>query len=167
MYMSNTDSDVLLYIKSQEHYVLLAGRWYAGSKLQGPWQYVPGEELPPDFGRIPEDSEMGTVLYAVPGTDIAKEAVLDAQIPQTAAIDRKKATLSVEYDGEPKFEAIKGTKMAYAVNTAPRSSVLRRHITPATKPYGSSQTVPKVRGAWRRPCRMRYTPFRRNPPYTR
>jgi hypothetical protein len=118
LYMSNTDSDVLLHIKSQQYYVLLAGRWYASAKLEGPWRYVPGEELPADFARIPEDSEMGTVLYAVPGTDVAKEAVLDAQIPQTAAIDRKKATLSVKYDGKPKFETISGTKLAYAVNTA-------------------------------------------------
>jgi hypothetical protein len=118
LYMSNTDSDVLLDINKQEHYVLLAGRWYASTKLDGPWRYVPGDKLPPDFAKIPEDAELGTVLYAVPGTDIAKEAVLDAQIPQTAAIDRKKATLSVEYDGEPKFEAIAGTQMTYAVNTA-------------------------------------------------
>jgi len=118
LYVSNTDSDVLMHIGSQQHYVLLAGRWYASAKLEGPWRYVPGEKLPPDFARIPEDSEMGTVLYAVPGTDVAKEAVLDAQIPQTAAIDRKKATLSVEYDGEPKFEKISDTKLVYAVNTA-------------------------------------------------
>ena len=67
--MSNTDSDVLLHIGSQQYYVLLAGRWYAGAKLEGPWGYVPGDKLPPDFAKIPEDSEMGTVLYAVPGTD--------------------------------------------------------------------------------------------------
>jgi hypothetical protein len=118
LYMSNTDSDVLLHITSQQFYILLSGRWYASAKLEGPWQYVPGEELPPDFARISEDSEMGTVLYAVPGTAVAKEAVLDAQIPQTAAIDREKATLSVEYDGKPEFETISGTKMTYAVNTA-------------------------------------------------
>ncbi len=118
LYVSNTDSDVLYHIKEKKYYVLLSGRWYAGTKLDGPWRYVPGEKLPPDFARIPEDSEMGTVLYAVPGTDVAKEAVLDAQIPQTATVERKKATLNVEYDGEPKFEDIKGTKMAYAVNTA-------------------------------------------------
>jgi hypothetical protein len=118
LYMSNSDSDVLLDINNQEHYVLLAGRWYASAKLDGPWRYVPGEKLPPDFAKIPEDAELGTILYAVPGTDIAKEAVLDAQIPQTAAIDRKKAQLTVEYDGDPKFEKIKGTQMKYAVNTA-------------------------------------------------
>lgn len=117
LYMSNTDSDVLLHIKDQKYYVLLAGRWYISAKMEGPWQYVPGEKLPSDFAKIPEDAEMGTVLYSVPGTDVAKEAVLDTQIPQTAAVDRKKAKLTVEYDGDPKFEKIKGTKMKYALNT--------------------------------------------------
>jgi hypothetical protein len=118
LYMSNTDSDVLLHIKNQQHYILLSGRWYASAKLEGPWKYIPGEKLPSDFARIPEDSQLGTVLYAVPGTEVAKEAALDAQIPQTATVDRKKATLSVEYDGKPKFESIEGTSMKYAVNTA-------------------------------------------------
>ena len=118
LYMSNTDSDVLMDIKKQEYYILLSGRWFVSKKMEGPWKYVAGDKLPADFAKISEDSEMGTVLYAVPGTDVAKEAVLDAQIPQTASVDLKKATLSVEYDGEPKFETITGTKMTYAINTA-------------------------------------------------
>ncbi len=118
LYMSNTESDVLMHIREQNYYILLAGRWYKSSKMQGPWSFVDGKDLPKDFTKIPEESEMGTVLYAVPGTDFAKEAVLDAQIPQTATVDRSNAKLQVEYDGEPKFEKIKGTSMLYAVNTA-------------------------------------------------
>jgi hypothetical protein len=118
LYMSNTDSDVLLHLTRQLHYVLLSGRWYAGNSLQGPWMYVPGDELPEDFSKIPEDEQMGTVLYAVPGTELAEEAVLDAQIPQTATIERKNASLDVEYDGKPEFVAIEDTNMEYAVNTA-------------------------------------------------
>ena len=117
LYVSNTDSDVLKSIKDQSYYVLLSGRWYASRNLNGPWEYVPGEDLPEDFSSIPEESEIGTVLYAVPGTDVAEEAVLDTQIPQTAAVDRKKATLSVEYDGDPEFETIEGVNLSYAVNT--------------------------------------------------
>jgi len=60
---------------------------------------------------------MGTVLYAVPGTDLANEAVLDAQIPQTATIERDNASLDVEYDGKPEFEAIEETSMSYAKNS--------------------------------------------------
>jgi len=118
LYMSNTESDVLLDINKQKYYVLLSGRWYISSKMQGPWKYVAGESLPKYFAHIPEDSNMGTVLYAVPGTDIAKEAVLDAQIPQTAAINRNLAHLEVEYDGEPVFKPILSTALSYAVNTA-------------------------------------------------
>ncbi len=118
LYMSNTDSDVLMDIKQQQYYILLSGRWYVGKKVEGPWTYVPGEKLPKDFAKIPKNSNLGTVLYAVPGTDVAKEAVLDAQIPQTAAIDRSKAALKVEYDGEPKFEQVSDTSMKYAINTA-------------------------------------------------
>ncbi|MDH3673427.1 MAG: carbohydrate-binding family V/XII [Gammaproteobacteria bacterium] len=118
LYVSNTDSDVLMDTKTQEYYVLLSGRWFASKSLEGPWRYVTVQDLPEEFKKIPEDSEMGTVLYAVPGTDVARESVMDTQIPQTAAIDRKKASLTVEYDGKPKFEKIKGTQMRWAVNTA-------------------------------------------------
>ncbi|MEE8528729.1 MAG: carbohydrate-binding family V/XII [Gammaproteobacteria bacterium] len=117
LYMSNTDSDMLLHLTNQQHYVLLAGRWYTANSLDGPWWYVPGEELPQDFANIPEDNQMGTVLYAVPGTALAEEAVLDAQLPQTATIERKKAGLDVEYDGDPEFEEIQDTTMEYAANT--------------------------------------------------
>jgi len=117
LYMSNTESHVLMDVTSQKHYVLLAGRWYVAKSMQGPWSFVPGDKLPKDFSRIPEQSKMASVLYAVPGTQAAREAVLDAQFPQTAMIDRKKAKLKIEYDGPPKFEKIEGTKMTYAVNS--------------------------------------------------
>lgn len=118
LFISNTDSDVLMHTTAQEYYILLSGRWYVGKSLEGPWAYRPVTDLPDDFKEIPEDSELGTVLYAVPGTDVAREAVLDAQVPQTAAIERKNANLTVEYDGEPTFEGIDGTAMQWAVNTA-------------------------------------------------
>ena len=80
--------------------------------------FTESAELSEDFAKIPEDSEMAMVRYAVPGTEEASEAVLDAQMPQTAVVDRNKASLTVEYDGEPKFEAVEGTKLTYVVNTA-------------------------------------------------
>ncbi|MEA3333895.1 MAG: hypothetical protein U9Q58_09885, partial [Pseudomonadota bacterium] len=118
LFLSNSDSDVFMLIESQEIYILLAGRWFASKSLDGPWHYVPGEKLPADFAAIPEDSELATVLYAVPGTNAAREAVLEAQIPQTARVDRKKVDLEVEYDGKPRFETITGTRMIYAINSA-------------------------------------------------
>ena len=118
LYLSNSDSDVFMLIESQEIYILLAGRWFSSKSLNGPWQYVPGEKLPADFAAIPEDSELATVLYAVPGTKAAREAVLEAQVPQTARVDRKKVDLVVKYDGNPRFETVTGTRMIYATNSA-------------------------------------------------
>jgi hypothetical protein len=118
LYVSNTESDLLMDINGQNYYVLLAGRWYTTRDLDGPWSYTAGEDLPTDFKAIPESSEVNTVLYAVPGTKAAEEAVLDAQMPQTAAVDPSKASLSVEYDGAPSFKDLDGTSLDYAVNTA-------------------------------------------------
>jgi hypothetical protein len=62
-------------IKSQQYYVLLAGRWFRAKSLVGPWEWVPGEQLPGDFPRIPPDSPKGHVLASIPGTEQAREAV--------------------------------------------------------------------------------------------
>ena len=116
--MSNTPSEVFMEVRSQQYYVLLAGRWYQSRSLEkGPWTYVPSENLPQDFKRIPPGSSKGHILAFVAGTTEAEEAVLDAQIPQTTAVKRNEAKLSVTYDGNPKFEPIKNTDMQYAVNT--------------------------------------------------
>jgi len=118
LYMTNTESDVVLDISTQTYYVLLAGRWYTSKSLEkGPWTFMGNDELPADFARIPPKSDMGNLLTSVAGTQEAKEAVLESHIPQTAAVDRATATLTVTYDGEPKFSPIEGTSMSYAVNT--------------------------------------------------
>mgnify|MGYP001820168124 FL=1 len=98
-------------------YVLLSGRWFRSKSKDGPWTFVPADELPEGFSNIPPASDIGGLRTSVAGTPEAEEAVLDAQIPQTAAIKRSEASLSVEYDGSPKFESIPGTEVAYAVNT--------------------------------------------------
>lgn len=118
LYVSNTESDVLMDIKKQQYYILLSGRWYNSKSLEGPWEFISGDALPEDFSNIPQESDLTTVRYAVPGTEEAEEAVLDAQIPQTAAVERKSTTLTVEYDGEPIFKVIEGTKLSYATNSA-------------------------------------------------
>lgn len=118
LYMSNTESDVFMEMTSQQYYVLLAGRWFVADALSGPWSFVRSDRLPADFAKIPPDSEKANVLAQVAGTPEAKDAVQEACIPQTARIDRAKATAKVEYDGEPKFAAIDNTSLEYAVNTA-------------------------------------------------
>lgn len=117
LYVTNSDDDIFMTIDQQKYFILLAGRWYTSSSLNGPWLYTASDKLPEDFARIPEGSEKDIVLASVAGTEAARDAILDAQIPQTAAVDRKTATCTVTYDGEPKYEQIKGTMLYRAVNT--------------------------------------------------
>ncbi|MEI7501005.1 MAG: hypothetical protein WCK84_11230 [Bacteroidota bacterium] len=118
LYMTNTDNNIFMTIDKQLYYILVSGRWYKATTLTGPWTYTASDKLPADFAKIPEGSEKDIVLASVAGTDAAKEAVMDAQIPQTASVDRKSAACAVKYDGDPKFEQIKGTLLYRGVNTS-------------------------------------------------
>ncbi len=120
--VTNSESDLLREVASQEIYVLLAGRWYSARTEAGPWQFRRPDELPEAFARIDPDSDYGYLLVWVAGTEMANEAALDAAVPQTAAIKRD-ATIEVSFDGEPKFEPVEETTLYYAVNT--ESQVLR------------------------------------------
>ena len=118
LYVSNTESDVLMDVASQQHYILLSGRWYTSKGLAGPWSFVAPDKLPGSFASIPASSEKGKVRAQIPGTQEAQEAVIDAMLPQTAAVKRSEAKLAVEYDGEPEFKPIEKTSIQYAVNTS-------------------------------------------------
>ena len=117
LYVKNTETPWLRELVTGNMYVLLSGRWYRSRTQEGPWTFVRADELPPSFKDIPPASDIGGLRTSVAGTEEAEEAVRDAAIPQTAAIKRSEASLSVEYDGKPKFEKIKGTDVSYAVNT--------------------------------------------------
>ena len=120
LYVKNSDNDIFVDTHTQQYYVLLSGRWYTSNALNenSQWQYVASNQLPPDFAKIPEGSPKDDALASVAGTEAAREAVMDARIPQTAKIDRKTATTHVEYDGAPQFKPIEGTQLQYAVNTS-------------------------------------------------
>ncbi len=119
LYVNNTENNIFLDSKTQEHIVLISGRWFKSKSLtEGPWTYVPSKNLPADFARIPESSVKGFVLVNVAGTPQAQEALNEMYIPQTAAIDREKATTEVAYDGDPNWERIPNTDLDYAVNTS-------------------------------------------------
>jgi hypothetical protein len=117
LYVANTESPWLRYLPTGDMYVLLSGRWYRSKVEAGPWTFVKADELPAAFAEIPPASDIGGLRTSVAGTPEAGDAVREQAIPQTAAIDRKSAMLTVEYDGKPKFEKIEGTDVSYAVNT--------------------------------------------------
>jgi hypothetical protein len=118
LYVTNTEADVIREIPTQSIYVLLSGRWFRASSFNGPWKFVRGDQLPMSFRMVPPDSPKGNILASVSGTDQSDDAIADAEIPQTTAIQRNATDLDVMWDGLPQFEPIAGTNMRYGVNTA-------------------------------------------------
>ena len=117
LHVTNSGSSLFMNTANQSYYVVISGRWFISTTFQGPWQFVPANQLPSDFANIPETAPAGTVLASVAGTPQAGEAAISATIPQTATISRN-ATTEVSYDGSPQFEPIETTQLAYAKNTA-------------------------------------------------
>ena len=114
--MNNTESDIFMDVKSQHYFLVVSGRWFSASSMKGKWNYVASDALPKSFQDIPPESKYVDVRAYVAGTDEAAEALMDAQIPQTAAVKRGVVEIDVVYDGAPKFENIGGTALSFAVN---------------------------------------------------
>jgi len=118
LYIRNTDSDVFLETRTQTRYLLFAGRWYRSPQSKDAWEFVASDQLPADFSRIPITSEKRHVLACVAGTPQAREAVQNADIPQTEAVKPGPVPeLQSTYDGEPQFTDIPDLGLQYAVNT--------------------------------------------------
>ena len=118
LWASNTTSDVLIDTSSNTYYALLAGRWFRGPGLSGPWTFVASNALPADFARIPPASLAGAVLPTVAGTPQAQAAVIENSIPQTATVPLKGGpTFTPNFDGAPNFVPVTGTALTYAINS--------------------------------------------------
>jgi hypothetical protein len=116
-WVSNTESDVFRMGTTGAVYYLVAGRWFTASDFTGPWTFAT-PTLPADFKKIPMEHERSRVLASVPGTDQAIEAVLIAQIPQTARVNKKEIKApDVAFQGDPQFAPIEKTTVQRAVNT--------------------------------------------------
>jgi hypothetical protein len=118
LFARNTTNDVFMEIANQRYFVVFNGRWYSSTALDGKWEYRAANTLPTSFSRIDSGSAKGHVLKFVSGTPQSRNAVLDAQIPTVVAVEKSKATLSVTYKGDPRFENVSGTNMKYAVNAS-------------------------------------------------
>jgi hypothetical protein len=117
LWVSNTESDVFRMGKAGPVYYLVAGRWFSAPDFTGPWTFAT-PSLPADFKKIPLEHDRSRVLASVPGTDQAAEAVLLAQIPQTARVKKKEAKApDIAFQGDPQFAPIEQTTVQRAVNT--------------------------------------------------
>jgi hypothetical protein len=117
LWVSNTESDVFRAGRTGPVYYLVSGRWFSAPDFTGPWTFAT-LSLADDFKRIPLEHPRSRVLASVPGTTQALEAVLLAQVPQTARVSRTQVNApDVVYQGEPQFQPIEKTTVARAVNT--------------------------------------------------
>lgn len=117
LWVDNTESDLFRVGKDGPFFYLVTGRWFRAPAITGPWTFAT-PELPEDFKRISLEHPRSRVLASVPGTQQAAEAVLLAQVPQIARVNRKEVTApEVTYNGDPEYEAIQGTQLERAKNT--------------------------------------------------
>ncbi len=119
LWASNTAADAFVDTTNNDYYVLIAGRWYKGPGINGPWTYVAANALPADFARIPKKGPASVVLSSVAGTPEAKEALIANTIPQDATISRTNGPkFTPSFDGAPQYRAIPGTSLQYVVNSS-------------------------------------------------
>jgi len=157
LWVSNASGDVIMDADNNHYYLLVSGRWFTAASIDGPWSYVPSNDLPDEFRKIPANSPAAAVLTAVAGTPQAKEAVIANSIPQTAVIPRKGAPEFVPViDGSPQLRPIEGTPLQYVWNSpdaiieiAPGSFYALRNgvwfaATTLAGPWAVATSVPQV-----------------------
>ena len=118
LWISNTESDVFRLGPTGPVFYLVAGRWFTAPNINGMHWTFATPALPEEFKKISLEHPRSRVLASVPGTHQAAEAVLLAQVPQIARVNRKEIQApEVIYQGEAQYEPIQGTQLQRAVNT--------------------------------------------------
>src|SRR5262245_10315885 len=117
LFVKNTSADIVKDLNNQQIYVLVTGRWFRAPGFTGPWEYVPGTNLPPDFAKIPNDSPKENMKASIPGTSQAQEAIIAAEIPQMATVNRANTQFTPKINGSPELKLIEDTPLSYVFNS--------------------------------------------------
>ncbi len=127
-YATNTTGNVFKLTTDAQTYVLLAGRWFRAPSLNGPWQFVPGKQLPADFAKIPDTSPKENVKASIPGTIQAAEALAANRVPETAQVPRTNHLQAPQFDGPPQLRPVNGTPLHYVINSGTPIIEINDHL---------------------------------------
>jgi hypothetical protein len=117
LYVENTTANVFKLLSDQDFYVLIAGRWFKGQSVDGPWQFVPANHLPRDFANIPDTSPKENVKACVAGTSQANEALIANSIPESTKVPLSAQMQDPHIDGPPVIQPIAGTTLHQVANS--------------------------------------------------
>jgi hypothetical protein len=99
MAVANTESDLFFHPQTNLYYLLVSGRWFTASEIEGPW--TAAGPLPEEFAKIPRDHVRGHVVWCVPGTPEAAEACALASLEERVTVN-KYAPAQVLFEPEGK-----------------------------------------------------------------
>ncbi|HUL03770.1 MAG TPA: hypothetical protein VLV16_11135 [Gemmatimonadales bacterium] len=105
-YAVNTNWDLFKQASGDTLYLRYLEVWMTAPTLKGPW--VPVKKLPETFKNFPADSNWAEVRKNVPGKRASDDLVVFVSL--------KPAEL-IAFDGDPKFEPIKNTRLLWVSNT--------------------------------------------------
>ena len=147
VYVANTTGNVFKLLTDQQTYVLISGRWFRAPSLDGPWQFVPADHLPPDFAKIPDTSPKENVKASVPGTEQATEALIANSIPESTKVPRNTQMQNPQIDGPPSLQPIPGTPLHYVANSGTPIIEVNQQSWYACQ-NGVWYAAPSVNGPW-------------------
>lgn len=134
----------------QEHgryHLLVAGHWLSATALDGAWS---AETAPPSAVlQAAEQAEKAKQVDTLDHpTDALKQTLAAGKLPQIVLRTQPSELISI--DGDPQFEAIPGTQLAYVVNTSADVFVDQtQDSTWYVLISGRWFTAPSTNGPWR------------------
>jgi hypothetical protein len=112
----NTESDLFLHLPTNLYWLLVGGRWFSASDLDGPWTLA--DQPPADFAQMPRDNIRGHVVWCVPGTPEASEACALASLDERATLNKfAQVQVLFEPDGKAPVTAPLDGDVKAVVNT--------------------------------------------------
>ncbi|HET6552341.1 MAG TPA: hypothetical protein VFG49_02285 [Dyella sp.] len=141
----NTRSLVLQ--QGQQYFVTFAGKWVSSATLDGPW--MPMKTPPAAVAKAARAAVQAKQVDTLDNPSDALKKVLDAgQLPDLVV--RTQPSELIMVDGEPQFDAIAGTQLAYVANTASDVFVDQAHgLTWYVLVSGRWFTAESTNGPWR------------------